>query len=313
MLTREELQARKNGVFSTDAAAALGMSKYGSPVSVWMEKIGIDHDIDTESEEIDEKKHEQSEEMSMGLIMQPVIGRLYEDRTGSRLRNLDGVTMFSDTVKFMGSHFDFQVGNERRLVEAKNFNDIRKKEFGEPGTDDVPMDCLVQCLHEGFVFGADSVDLAVLFGGQKFEIYTIPVNKEAVDILIEKLSAFWHLVETKEPPAPQTQEDLKALFKRDDGSEVVASPEVERACIALSQIKDGIKKNKDLEQNLSTFIKSAIGDHAVLRSQSGLILATWKNSKETEFFDKKGFRDKNQNLYESFCSTKPGNRPFLLK
>lgn len=314
MLTLSELQTRKGGIFSTDAAACLGMSKYGSPVSVWMEKVGIaEEELSGDDEEEKSAVAKRAEEMSMGLIMQPVIGKLYESRTGLRLRDLDGVTMFSDTVKFMGSHFDFQVGSERRLVEAKNFNDMRKREFGEPGSDDVPMDCLVQCLHEGFVFGADVVDLAVLFGGQKFEIYTVPINKEAVDILIEKLAAFWRLVETKEAPAPQTPEDLKALFKRDDGSETIASVEVERACASLAQVNDGMKKSEELAGQLATFIKASIGDHATLRAQAGHILATWKNNKEGVAFNKKEFMAKNPSLYESFCTAKPGNRPFLLK
>ncbi len=308
-LTTAELQQRKRGIFSTDAAAALGMSKYGSPVSVWLEKTA-----DSLPEEDEEPDQEKTEALSMGLIMQPVIGRLYEARTGQSLRDLDGVTMWSDKVSFMGSHFDFHRKDDKKyLVEAKNFHDMRRKDFGDPGSDDVPMDCLVQCLHEGFVFGAEVVDLAVLFGGQKFEIFTIPVTQSAVEILIEKLSAFWRLVETREPPPPQTPEDIKHLFKRDNGAEVFASAEVEQMCAKLSQVKESLKKTEELKENLEVLIKAELGENSVLRSQSGQILASWKNSKDEDYFDKKKFKLEHESLYESYFEKKPGKRPFLLK
>lgn len=311
MLSATELHQRKSGIFSTDAAGCLGLSKYSSPVSIWMEKTGAaNEDV---SDEPSESSIEQTEQQAMGLIMQPVIGRLYEERTGSRLRNLDGVTMFSDSVPFMGSHFDFQVDGKKHLVEAKNFHDRRGREFGEPGSDDVPMDCLVQCLHEGFVFGAEVVDLAVLFGGQKFEIYTIPVSSDAVDMLVEKLSAFWSLVQRNEPPPPQTNEDVRALFKRDDGTEVIADPDIERVCTSLKQMKENLKSLEESIEHGSVLLKRAIGDHCVLRAQAGHILATWKNNKDSSAFDKAGFMAQNPSLYESFCKPKVGNRPLLLK
>lgn len=311
MLSPAELQQRKRGIFSTDAAGCLGLSKYSSPVSIWMEKTGAaNEDVD---EEPNEDAIEQTEQQAMGLIMQPVIARLYEGRTGMVLKDLEGVTMFSDAVPFMGSHFDYQVKGQRRLVEAKNFHDRRAREFGDPGSDDVPMDCLVQCLHEGFVFGADSVDLAVLFGGQKFEIYTIQVGGSAIEMLINKLTEFWSLVQRNEPPPPQTNADVRALFKRDNGTEVVASHGVEQACNDLKQIKERIKEAETMADQLAVIVKRSIGDNAVLRAQAGHILATWKNSKDGKVFNKKAFEAQNPSLYESFLHEKTGNRPLLLK
>jgi predicted phage-related endonuclease len=175
------------------------------------------------------------------------------------------------------------------------------------------MDCLVQCLHEGFVYGADVVDLAVLFGGQKFEIFTIPVRQDAVDVLLQQLGSFWEYVKTNTPPPPQTQEEVKALFKRDNGTDVIATPEIENACRMLAQVKDGMKQAKETKDRLEVQIKSVIADGSNLRSRDGQILATWKAAKDTLSFNKKQFYKENQSLAERYTSMVPGSRRFLLK
>ena len=318
-LSAQDLAIRSTAIWSTEAAAALGLSKYGTPVSVWMEKTG-QHAADAQDDDFgdDDAQDDQpteTEAQSMGLLLQPVIGRLYEKRTGLALDDMDGVTMVSDKHSFMAAHFDFRVnGNQRHLVECKNFHSIRRREFGEEGSDDVPMDCLVQCLHEGHVAGADVVDLAVLFGGQKFEVFTIPIKPDAVDMLVEKLHAFWQHVERGEPPAPQTDEEAKQLWRRDDGREVVATPEIERACAKLAQIKESLKAGKEAKEQLDVQIKSALGDAAVLRSvDRSRVLATWKSSKDSLRFDKNRFAEEQPDTFARYTSMAPGSRRFLLK
>ena len=315
-LSAQDLAIRSTAIWSTEAAGALGLSKYSTPVSIWMEKVGqAAAQNDEEEEDEDDEEVTQTEAQSMGLLLQPVIGQLYSQRTGQQLVDMEGVTLYSDKHPFMASHFDYRLQSDRRkLVECKNFHSMRRKEFGDEGSGDIPMDCLVQCLHEGYVAGADVVDLAVLFGGQKFEIFTIPVEKTAVDRLIERLQAFWQHVEKREPPAPQTDEEVKALWQRDTGREVIATPEIERACAQLALIKENLKAGKEAKEQLDVQIKNAIGEAAALRSADrSRILATWKNSKDSLKFDGKRFAVDNPSMYERYTSMVPGSRRFLLK
>jgi predicted phage-related endonuclease len=315
-LSAHDLAIRKDAIFSTEAAACLGLSKYSSPVQVWMEKVGQQQTATDDGDDQDDDgddQETQTEAQAMGLLLQPVIGRLWEVRTGKALVNLDGVTMLSDKFPWIGSHFDFQVRGEKRLVEAKNFHHMRRKEFGEEGSEDVPMDCLVQCLHEGFVYGADIVYLAVLFGGQKFEVFQVPIRQDAVDMLIEKLAGFWKYVEERTPPPPQTSEEVKAMWKRDNGKEVIATSEIEQACRYLEQVKDNLKAAKTDKDRLEVMIKSQIADGSTLRARDGTILATWKAAKDSLKFDKTKFCEENPSLYERYTSMVPGSRRFLLK
>src|ERR1700690_4404915 len=142
MLSTEQLAARKGGIFSTDAAAVLGLSKYRSPVQVWLEKPGQSEAADLSG----------IEAVRMGHVMEPVIARLYQDRTGHDLRFLGDYTGWHPTHSFMGSHYDYEVTGVK-LVECKNFSSMRRREFGEAGEGDVPVDVLVQCIHEATVYG----------------------------------------------------------------------------------------------------------------------------------------------------------------
>jgi putative phage-type endonuclease len=298
-LTPAELEERQKGIFATDAAPALGLSKYRSPVQVWMEKIG------------NPMPFEESEAMKMGHIMQPVIARLYEDKYETRLRDLEGTTLWHPKISFMGSHFDYVTADNKTLVEIKNFHPARQKEFGDDGSDDIPMDCLVQCVHEAIVFGVTRVDLAVLFGGQSFKVYPITINPDTADMVIEREEKFWRQVVEREAPAPIDPEETRRLFPRDNGQAVMASGEVAHVVSQLTALRGNMKQAEELENRLITQIQAAMGDAAVLGAPSGDILATWKLSKASRRVDSDAL--KKAGLYEQYSKETAGSRRFLLK
>lgn len=297
------MDSRLDGIYSTDAPAALGVSKYRTPVQVWLEKIGQDLPAD----------EPEREEVQMGHVMQPIIGRLYEQRTGRRVRDLDGVSMQHSTIPWMRSHFDFEVAGEKRLVEAKNFAIQRMREFGEDGSGDVPWDCLVQCIHEAAVYQVPVVDLAVLFGGQRFRIFEIEINQEVTQDVIDQLGHFWDLVQTKTPPPPLDSTDCRLLYPKGDEQTVIADASIEAACIRLSTLRDQTDKMLDAQEGLKLHIQAAMGEHSILRSRDGTLLATWKKAKDSRVLDTKALLAQMPGIYEQYCVTRPGSRRFLPK
>jgi putative phage-type endonuclease len=298
-LTPEELAERQQGLFSTDAAPALGLSKYRSPVQVWMEKIG------------EPMPFEESEAMKMGHIMQPVIARLYEDRQQVRVKDLQGVTVWSKDHPFMGSHFDYVTESNNVLVECKNFHPARMKEFGEDGSDEIPMDCLVQVVHEAICFGVTRVDLAVLFGGQTFRVFPITVQPDTVDMLVAREESFWKRVVEKNAPDPIDPEETRRLFPKDNGLTVIASTDVLNAARQLSQITEQIKQAEELKARLQTVIQTGMGPASTIAAASGDVIATWKRAKDGRRINTD--RLKAAGLYEEYSDITEGVRRFLLK
>ena len=302
-LTQAELEERKQGIFATDAAPVLGLSKYSSPVRVWMEKCG---------DPMPEERSEAAQEaLRMGNIMQPVVARLYEDKYETRLKDLEGVTIWSKEHPFMGSHFDYVTPDNKTLVEIKNFHPMRLKEFGEDGSPDVPMDCLVQCVHEAIVFGVTRVDLAVLFGGQSFRVYPITIDPDIASMVVQREEQFWKQVIERVAPPPIDPEETRRLWPSDTGRVMVAPANVMKDAKDLVTLRSQIKAAEELEKKLITNIQTAMKDATMLTAPNGEAIATWKRSVDGRRVDSDA--PKKAGLYDEYSKPVEGSRRFLLK
>lgn len=278
---------RSQAIWSTEAAAALGLSKYQTPASLWMRKKGLL----TTPPEINEA-------MQIGLAMQPVIAKLYTERTGIPLQDITQLALRIQIDALpMASHFDYRTP-DAKLVEVKNFAHSRRSEFGETGSGDVPTDVLIQCLHQLAVFPQiDAVDNAVLFGGQRLEIFTIERDPAAIARLIEKLQAFWKLVQGDTPPEPLTPEEARLLYPKDAGTSIEAEPTIFATCQSLAGLTEQMDELEKIKDSYEAKVQGFMGEAAALTYQ-GATLATWKLDK-----GRKGYVVQDQ----------PPKRKFLLK
>lgn len=82
-LPREDwLDVRKNGIGSSDAAAAVGLNPYKSQLQLWMEKTGKDENLPV----VDPNDEESP--MYWGTILEPIVAAHYTKRTGNRVRRI---------------------------------------------------------------------------------------------------------------------------------------------------------------------------------------------------------------------------------
>ena len=71
MTDRDEWLAwRRGGIGASDIAGILGISPWASPYSVWANKVGLVAD------------EESTEQMEMGLDMEPAVERMFHRKTG---------------------------------------------------------------------------------------------------------------------------------------------------------------------------------------------------------------------------------------
>ena len=302
MITKEQIAERKNGLFATDAAPALGMSKYRTPVAVWLEKTG-----QAEPEDLSN-----IEAVQMGNFMEPHIAALYRERLGVRLDPLP-VTLYHPKHSFMGSHFDY-VAPGKKLVEIKNFSAMRRKEFGENGSKEVPMDVLIQCIHEATVFQTEEIDVAVLFGGQEFCVFPLQIDPAASVKLVEMEEEFWRkCVIERAAPEPRTTEETRRLFPHDDGETILVTADVYADVNDLRRVRKSIAELEEIEESLKARIQAFMGYHSTLVTHENEVLTTWKRSKASKTFDKAAFEKQHPALYASFVKDVEGSRRFLLK
>jgi len=290
----EWLAARRLGIGGSDAAAILGASRYKTRADVWLEKLG--------------QAPETAENAAMhwGTVLEPVIREEYSATMGLEVKQPP--MMRSQEHPFMLANVDGIAGD--RILEIKTArNDA---DWGEPGTDEIPLEYAAQVHHYMIVTGLVVADVAVLIGGSDFRIYTVEADRELHVAMIDREREFWRLVETDTMPEPTDAREVQALFAKDNGATVQASEAVYLACQRLKAVKDSLKQLDAEKDLLEGQIKHAIGEAAVLELD-GMTLATWKAAKDSQRFDSDTFKTAHPELFAQYLKTVPGSRRFLLK
>lgn len=279
-LTAEQIQIRSTGIGGSDAAAALGLNPYRSPVELWREKRGLDTPFAG------------NEATRWGQLLEPAIRQEYAERTG-RVVRLPTETQRHPKAPFALCHPD-GITDDRRLYEGKTAR--YPDGWGEPGTDEVPQHYLIQVQHNLMVMGLDVADLAVLIGGQDFRIYEIPADRELQEAILDGEADFWRHVERGEPPpvdcdAPGAIAVLKKLYPGTNGQVIEATEDLEHWRRVLEEAAGNEKTYKGAVEAAKAHLLAAMGEAALLRFADGkcfkrsLVKRKGYEVKATEYID----------------------------
>jgi len=252
------------------------------------------------------------EAVQMGHVMEPVIGRLAQQKLGVELTKIEESLTHAKHPWFK-SHFDFagKQGSKTFLVEAKNYNASVRNKFDVSGL--APPADVAQLVHEAAVFGVDMVYLAILFGGQEFVLIPFTITDEQKEDLIKQMAVIWGHVQAGTTLPPEDIEQVKLLYPVSTESVKTASAAVEQACLALAQIKANIKALEAQEEQYDTLVRGYMQDKDTLTTIDGKVLATWKSAKSSIKFDAKLFEQAMPDIHKQFMREMPGSRRFLLK
>ena len=254
-----------------------------------------------------------NEAVQMGHVMEPVIGRLAEQKLGVQLTKIEEFRTHPKE-SWLRSHFDFAGVQDGQtiLVECKNYNAaVRSKFDAETGV--IPAADMAQLVHEAAVFGVQKVYLAVLFGGQEFFLAPFHIADQQKEDLIKQMAVFWGAVQTRTPLPPQSTEEAKLLFPTATQASIVADSTLEELASQLFRVNHERKQLETEEDKLKAKIQQRMQDKAALVDIAGNVLATWKNDKASMKFDQKLFQQAMPDIYKQFVREVPGPRKFLIK
>ena len=104
-MSREQwLRIRKNGIGSSDAAAAVGLNPYQSPLELWMIKTGRDTDMPKINPSDD------SSPTYWGTLLEPFVAEFYQRQAGRRVRRVNAILQHPDADKsWMLANIDREV------------------------------------------------------------------------------------------------------------------------------------------------------------------------------------------------------------
>lgn len=279
-LTEQQLKDRKNGIGGSDSAKVLGLSRWGTPMSVYMEKVSDE-----------EKEFTTSERMEWGNRLEQVIAT----EAVKRLNQLKEFKNHRFTVPiestnvmreypYILANVDFilatGVSKQEVILECKNSGASNEKDWGDISDmyDGIaPVEYLCQLQHYLMVYDLETGVLACLLGGNKLAIKIIKADKNLHKQMIECYTNFWkNFVEKRVVPAVLNDSDFKLLPNESDKYiQTDVDVRVKYILDLQEQLKD-IEKIIEQEQNE---LKSIIGSDEGIISNSYKV--SWKQIKSS--------------------------------
>ncbi|PTU03035.1 alkaline phosphatase [Pseudomonas sp. HMWF031] len=309
-LPREDwLAVRKQGIGSSDAAAAVGLNPYKSQLELWLEKTGRNTSLP--------KLDPQDEESPAywGNILEPIVASHYTLRTGNRVRRMNAVLQHPDPkLAWMLANIDREVigASEVQILECKTAG-INGAGLWKEG---VPEYVQLQVMHQLAVTGKQAADVVVLLGGQHLEIYRIERDESMIARLIDLERLFWdYVVSDTPPPADGTASSeaaLRCLYPEDNGQTLDFSQNTELAStyLELKSVRQSIAKQETREAQLKQILKQAMGEATRVEFAEGY--TSWRKSKDSAELDVERMLKDKPYLQARYTKIKTGSRRFLI-
>lgn len=264
MLTEENIQNRKKGIGASEVAAVLGICPFYTPYELWCVKTGRmqKKDILNESQSRIRHFHEET------------IAKEYEARNNCKVYPVPE-TLYHKDYPFVLCHLDRKIEGEDKLLECKSAFSFIGYMWGVDGSDEVPLNYIVQVQYQLAITGYQEADLAVLIGTDDFRTYHFKRDEVLISKILDEVKKFWQCVETDTQPELINRNDAMLAYPKSNGDLKEAEPEVLKI---VEDFRDVRAKAKELDEErekltnaLTLFIKEADG---IKIGQE--ILATWK-------------------------------------
>ncbi|PAU59204.1 alkaline phosphatase [Pseudomonas sp. PIC25] len=309
-LPREDwLAVRKQGIGSSDAAAAVGLNPYKSQLELWLEKTGRDTSLP--------KADPQDEESPAywGNVLEPVVAWHYSKRTGHKVRRINAVLQHPDPeLPWMLANIDREVigADEVQILECKTAG-INGARLWQEG---VPEYVQLQVMHQLAVTGKQAADVAVLLGGQSLKVHRIERDEQMIARLVELERRFWEYVVTDTPPpadgSASADRALRCLYPEDHGQTVDFSGHagLAAAYLELKAVRQSIAEKETREAQLKQMLQQAMGDATRAEFSSGYL--SWKKAKDSTVLDVERMLKEKPYLQVRYAKLKEGSRRFLI-
>ncbi|MEY4760657.1 MAG: endonuclease [Pseudomonadota bacterium] len=294
---------RNQGLGASDAAAAVGLSKWQTPYELWLEKTGQSKsDFDAEALPI-----------AMGNALEPVVLAHFTKRTGlSVSRRQEQVVDPSWPTRWVTLD---GVASDGVPIEAKSAGFADPAEWGDEYEDDaVPMQYYLQAQHNMACTAADLVYMPLIVLNRQFRLYRVRRNDEVIAKLTDGERLFWQCVEARVAPDPVSIDDVKLRWPSDSAGELMASTDI---AAAVAELQDKRMRAKGIEADIDALelkVKAFMGEHGVLIPPGGgKTLITWKQAKPSRVLNADKLRAAHPAIYSQFEFERPGSRRFLVK
>lgn len=272
MLSDAEMELRRGGIGASEAAAAIGLSKFRTPAEVWLQKTG--------RTKPDPHLSDPGTPPWWGLAIEPVLADLYSLKRNVRLRRR--TTLTHKEYPWLLATPDREIVGKQMLLECKTSMPWRS-DWGDEGTDEVPKEYIVQCHQQMYVRGwtENGCDLILFRHIGDSRIYHIEFNHEFWALCLTKLKAFWELVQQDTEPQYIETRDLQLLYPADHDNTLLVTDDIEKVYMELVDLRRSLKVLEQAKEHHENLIKEQMESCGRLVNDEMETLATWRAPKPT--------------------------------
>lgn len=289
-MTRDSwLQWRRRGIGGSDIAKIAGLSKWGSPLTVWMDKTGR-----SEPEETGEAAY-------WGTVMEPILADEFAKRTRLGVRRRNAILQ-SDEHPFMIANIDREIVGRHEGLEIKTASEWLSDEWDG---DSLPDAYYLQCQHYMAVTGYEKWWIAYLIGGNRFDYKCVHRDDDTIAKLIQIGQDFWEYVETDTMPpvdgSEATTKLLNEMYKHANDEVTVA---LENGAVDLIKRREDAIANIKVWENEKNLVenqlKQMMGEGVV--GNVDRYTVKWKPIESTRI-DSKRLKAEQPDIYAQYSNT----------
>ena len=294
------LDYRKQGIGGSDAAVVCGVSRYKSPVELWMEKTG------------QLPAQEAGEAAYWGHQLEELVRTEFTKRTGIEVEHRMEL-LRSDEHPFMQANLD-GTGVHPELgpciFEAKTASAFKAGEW----EDGIPDEYFLQVQHYMAVTGYKGTYIAALIGGNTFRWKFISRDEGLIAMLVQLEADFWqHVQNETPPPLDGSSASARFLAERFPNSmsnfRIELPNQAEQLIQQYDEASQQIKLLTERKQEAENLLKEMLGSHET--GTTGDHLVTWKNVIQ-ERLDTKTLKAEHPTLYKKYAN-QTSCRRFTIK
>jgi len=268
MITEEQKIERMKGIGGSDMPIILGLSSYKTPYQLYLEKKGLL-----------EPNFEESPLQYWGNQLESIIRREFQKRNKVRVK-LVRDTIIHPFYDFLRGHLDGFIPKWNAVLEVKCSHQFMAQKWGEPGTDIVPMEYLVQVAFYCSLINAPQARIAVLIGGNEYREFKYMRDLDLEKTIIDAACGFWDAVQKETPPPAYNHGDLKLMYPRHNGTKKSINQDIMKSFTELKEIKLKLKELEAIEQAAKFQIMNYMQDAECLVNENDEPLVTWKENKK---------------------------------
>nr|WP_175801012.1 YqaJ viral recombinase family protein [Burkholderia anthina] len=306
-LSRDDwLAVRRTGIGGSDAAAAVGLNPYMSPLELWLDKTGREDGLPRPDPD------DMTSPTYWGTLLEPIVAASYMKQTGNRVRRVNAV-LRHPSIPWMLANID------REIVGVPTVQILECKTAGEHGSrlwrDGVPDYVTIQVQHQLAVTGKSAAHVAVLLCGQALEVHRIERDDALIGRLVELEARFWRFVETDTPPPADGSESADRALRHlypGNGETIDFSDDHRLSSVFadLVAVRAEIETRQQLEAQFKQTIQQAMGDAIRAVFQTGSV--SFKRSRDSCSIDVARLLVDHPEFEQQYATTKPGSRRFLI-